>query len=199
MEKWLFFVGLSCMAHRLSAVFKTSLSLTRKQIIGFDRMITGCTSLINVINKSSWRSKMKPSLKSAVPTRFWGHETMWGSVIPNYEKMTAFARDYDHSDKIRFRKSTAQSFFAALTNIKSLIKQIEVSVNPTIHSFMPSITMLYNVKLKATNAESAYSKRFKSNVRMQYLYVYIFIVHCFIQNDPTPYQKLFLIQTHVSL
>ena len=167
LEQWLFFLGLICMAHRLSTVCKTGLKLTRESVAAFDNMYKACSSLINIINKSSWRAKMKPSLKTVVPTRFWGNESMWGSVIPNYQKMKAFARNFGHEEKIRWQEDTARSIYTPFRNIKSLIKQIESRTLPTTQLFMPSITTLHNVKLKSIQNEATYSTRFKSNTRRQ--------------------------------
>ena len=165
--EWLFFVGLICMAHRVSTCCKTALKLTRESYKAFDRMYKGCSSLINVINKSSWRAKMNPSLKSVVPTRFWGNESMFASVIANYERMKEFADQCGHEEKIRFHKNSAVSFYRPLANIKSLIKQIECRKYPTMHLFLPSITTLHNLKLKPIDGDATYAQGFKRKARAQ--------------------------------
>ena len=60
------------MAHRLSTCCKGGLNKTRECMDGFDKMYKGLCSIINVINKSSWKSKMNPILKLLFQNVFEG-------------------------------------------------------------------------------------------------------------------------------
>jgi len=155
------------MAHRLSTCCKGGLNKTRECMDGFDKMYKGLCSIINVINKSSWRSKMNPTLKAVVPTRFWGNESMFESVIPNYELMKKFAIEMGHPEKVRFRKESAKSIYGPLFSIKQLITQIECRKYPTIHLFCRAITGLFNDRLAITSKDGTYSAGFKKKTKAQ--------------------------------